>query len=295
MASRLTLWQAISTRISRAIDQPFAAVHVKPVGGGCINSACRIEGDGLAFFVKLNNASKLSMFEAEAAGLEEIARTRTIRVPRPICCGVEDTQAFIVLEYIELGGRSDWALFGSQFAELHKTTREQFGWKRDNTIGSTPQINTQTSDWVEFWRERRLRFQLQLAATNGYTGSLQEKGERLMESLEVFFRDYSVTPSLLHGDLWGGNAAFDNEGNPVIFDPAVYYGDREADVAMTELFGGFGSRFYRAYNEEWPLDSGYRVRKDLYNLYHILNHLNLFGGRYLRQAENMIENLLAQR
>lgn len=292
VASSPSLWQKISSRISRAIDQPFAAVQVKPVGGGCINSASRIEGNGLAFFVKLNDADRLSMFEAEAAGLEEIARTNTARAPRPICCGVEASQAFLVLEYIELGGRGDWSLLGTQLARLHKTTNDKFGWACDNTIGSTPQINTQCEDWIEFWREHRLGFQLKLAANNGYTGSLQKNGERLAASLDVFFRDYQPQPSLLHGDLWGGNAAFDNEGNPVIFDPAVYYGHREADLAMTELFGGFGPSFYEAYSEACPLNSGYPVRKNLYNLYHVLNHLNLFGGSYLRQAERMIERLL---
>jgi protein-ribulosamine 3-kinase len=294
MTSTPSLWQKISSRISHAIDQPFAAVQVKPLAGGCINSASRIEGNGLSFFVKLNDAAKLSMFEAEAAGLEEIARTNTVRVPRPICSGVEASQAFLVLEYIELGGRGDWSLLGAQLAQLHKTTSEQFGWARDNTIGSTPQINTQRDDWIEFWRERRLGFQLTLAAKNGYAGSLQKKGERLAVSLGVFFRDYQPQPSLLHGDLWGGNAAFDQDGNPVVFDPAVYYGDREADLAMTELFGGFGRGFYSAYDEAFPLDNGYKVRKTLYNLYHVLNHLNLFGGSYLRQAESIIDGLVAQ-
>ncbi|MGH8727211.1 MAG: fructosamine kinase family protein [Burkholderiales bacterium] len=294
MASSPSLWQEISSRISRAIHRPFASVQVKPVGGGCINSASRIEGNGLAFFVKLNNAAKLSMFEAEAAGLEEIARTHTVRVPQPICCGVEASQAFLVLEYIELGSRGDSSLLGTQLAQLHKPTSDKFGWSRDNTIGSTPQINMQSDDWIEFWRERRLGFQLSLAAKNGYSGALQKKGERLAGSLDIFFRDYQPQPSLLHGDLWGGNAAFDSRGNPVIFDPAVYYGDREADLAMTELFGGFGRGFYSAYREAFPLDRGYEVRKTLYNLYHVLNHLNLFGGSYLRQAEGMIDGLLAQ-
>jgi protein-ribulosamine 3-kinase len=289
------LWQNISSRIAAALNKKFEASKVFAVGGGCINSAYRIEDNGLSFFVKLNDAAKRDMFEAEAAGLDEITRTHTVRVPRPICCGVESSQAFLVLEYIELGGRGDWALLGSQFAQLHKTTREQFGWTRDNTIGSTPQINTPSSNWIEFWRERRLAYQLKLAARNGYTGTLQKKGERLMGSLDLFFRDYRPQPSLLHGDLWGGNAAFDQHGHPVIFDPATYYGDREADLAMTELFGGFGRGFYSAYDETFPLDNGYGVRKMLYNLYHVLNHLNLFGGSYLRQAESMIENLLAQR
>jgi len=184
-------------------------------------------------------------------------------------------------------------LLGRQLAALHRVTHTRFGWHRDNTIGSTPQINTQKNDWVTFYREQRLRYQLELAAENGYGGSLQRRGEQLLERLPAFFISYRPRPSLLHGDLWGGNHAALTDGTPVIFDPAVYYGDREADLAMTELFGGFGSGFYSAYRAAWPLDPGYRVRKDLYNLYHVLNHLNLFGGGYRGQAEQMVDRLLA--
>jgi fructosamine-3-kinase len=200
-----------------------------------------------------------------------------------------------VLEYLELGGSSRVSdrLLGQQLAYLHQHTQPYFGWHRDNTIGSTTQINQQSHDWLKFWQEQRLGFQLQLAAKNGYGGRLQASGERLGSELAVFF-NHTPTPSLLHGDLWSGNAATDKQGNPVIFDPACYYGDREADLAMTELFGGFSGDFYAAYQDVWALHEDYRVRKSLYNLYHILNHLNLFGGGYLRQAENMITGLLAQ-
>jgi fructosamine-3-kinase len=176
---------------------------------------------------------------------------------------------------------------------MHRTARDHFGWDRDNTIGSTPQHNAPCGEWVTFWREHRLGFQLDLAARQGYGGRLQKLGERLLADLTGLI-DHDPRPSLLHGDLWGGNIGYDREGNPVIFDPAVYYGDREADLAMTELFGGFGSGFYAAYEEAWPLDPGYSVRKTLYNLYHILNHLNLFGSGYLGQAQTMTERLLAE-
>ena len=164
----------------------------------------------------------------------------------------------------------------------------------ENTIGSTPQHNNRHDDWVEFWRQERLGRQLQFAAGNGYGGVLQSQGEKLLERFQGFFQDYQPQASLLHGDLWGGNAAADGRGNPVMFDPACYFGDRETDIAMTELFGGFGAEFYAAYQAEYPLDAGYKVRKTLYNLYHILNHLNLFGRAYLAQANNMIEGLLAE-
>jgi fructosamine-3-kinase len=177
---------------------------------------------------------------------------------------------------------------------MHRVTGRSFGWRRDNTIGSTPQPNTPGNDWIAFWREQRLGFQLRLAERNGLSSALQAKGERLLERLEAFFRGYAPAPSLLHGDLWGGNHGYTVSGEPVVFDPAVYYGDREADLAMTELFGGFGAGFYAAYKEVWPLDSGYAVRKQLYNLYHVLNHANLFGGGYASQAEAMMERLLAE-
>jgi fructosamine-3-kinase len=169
----------------------------------------------------------------------------------------------------------------------------RFGWDRDNTIGSTPQLNEPSVDWVTFWRERRLGYQLELAARNGYRGRLKQRGERLLDGLGALL-DHNPVPSLLHGDLWGGNLGYDEAGEPVIFDPACYFGDREADLAMTELFGGFGRRFWAAYQEAWPLSEGYPVRKHLYNLYHVINHLNLFGGGYLSQAESMIDRLLAE-
>jgi protein-ribulosamine 3-kinase len=176
---------------------------------------------------------------------------------------------------------------------MHRATSGRFGWHRDNTIGATPQLNAWESDWIVFWQTYRLGYQLDLAARSGHGGQLQRRGGLLLERLPALF-DHAPVPSLLHGDLWGGNFSGDAEGNPVIFDPACYYGDREADLAMTELFGGFSGRFYSAYRAAWPLDPGYDTRKTLYNLYHILNHLNLFGGGYGSQAERMIDRLLAE-
>ena len=177
---------------------------------------------------------------------------------------------------------------------MHRHTQDRFGWHRDNTIGSTPQPNEKNSDWVVFWQQQRLGFQLELAAQNGIADSLREQGQRLIEVLPSFFSNYRPAPSLLHGDLWSGNYAMDTAGHPVIYDPAVYYGDREADLAMTELFGSLPQQFYSAYEEAWPIDAGYSVRKTLYNLYHILNHFNLFGGGYSSQAGHMIKSLLSE-
>ncbi len=288
-------WQIIAEHIAQVTGAPFDPLEPRHVGGGCINTAVRLTDGDRAYFVKLNQASLMEMFEAEAEGLRAMAETATIRVPGPVCSGITENQSYLVMEYIEMGqaGREGRNNAGRRLAEMHRATWESFGWHRDNTIGSTPQPNAPQGSWIDFWREQRLGFQLRLAARNGYGGSLQRGGDRLLEGFHHLI-DHDPRPSLLHGDLWGGNMAYDADGQPVIFDPAVYYGDREADLAMTELFGGFGNAFYDAYRESWPLAPGYATRKTLYNLYHILNHLNLFGGGYLGQASSMIDRLLAE-
>jgi fructosamine-3-kinase len=288
-------WGAIAARIAAVSGRAFKPAPPRSAGGGCINRSVVLSDGASSYFVKLNDSTRLAMFEAEAAGLEEIAASDTVRVPIPLCAGTAGGEAYLAMEHLRLGGSSGGsaALAGRQLARMHRTTRQDFGWKRENTIGSTPQPNGYSSDWVAFWRDRRLRFQLDLAARNGYGGRLQERGSLLLEGLERLI-DHAPAPSLLHGDLWGGNIGYAEGGQPVIYDPAVYYGDREADLAMTELFGGFGADFYAAYREAWPLDPGYETRRDLYNLYHVINHLNLFGAGYLGQAQGMIERLLAQ-
>jgi fructosamine-3-kinase len=288
-------WNGIADHISQATGSEFRVDNELSVGGGCINTAQLLEGrDGRRWFVKFNRAELLPMFEAEADGLEAMVATGTVRVPKPLCHGISDGQAYLVMEAITSGqGGQATTTLGTQLAQMHRCTQEQFGWRRDNTIGSTPQPNALSDDWTRFWREQRLGLQLELAARNGYRGELQRKGAQLMAALDGILDGHRPLPSLLHGDLWSGNYSVDDQGRPVIFDPATYYGDREADLAMTELFGGFGAEFYRAYRQEWPLDDGYPRRRTLYNLYHILNHLNLFGGGYAGQAEQMMDSLLA--
>ncbi|MDH5357745.1 MAG: fructosamine kinase family protein [Gammaproteobacteria bacterium] len=282
--------------IEKATALTLSNYHLSPIAGGCINTAYRLETQQHSFFIKLNQPRLLPMFEAEARGLQEMAELAAVRIPKVICYGQADNHSYLVQEYISLGNLRGQAnqLLGKQLAQLHQHQQPYFGWHIDNTIGSTPQHNDREHDWLTFWQQHRLGAQLEFAAKNGFGGRLQEKGQRLMSELNAFFDNYSPTPSLLHGDLWGGNAAADSQGNPIIFDPACYYGDRETDVAMTELFGGFGGEFYSAYQSEYPLDTGYKTRKTLYNLYHILNHVNLFGGGYLAQAESMIEQCLAE-
>jgi fructosamine-3-kinase len=275
----------------RVADQP--GPHV---GGGSINACVQWPAAEGALFVKLADVGRRDMFEAEAAGLHALAAAQAVRVPAVLGCGIAGDKAFLALEWIEFGpARSGTeARLGEALARLHRATAGRFGWHRDNTIGATPQRNAWTADWVEFFARHRLGFQLELAGQSGHGGRWLERGHMLCERLDAFFAGYTPQPSLLHGDLWGGNWAVDASGAPVIFDPATYYGDRETDLAMTHLFGGFGSEFYAAYESAWPLDRGAGARRDLYNLYHVLNHLNLFGGGYRAQAERMIERLLAE-
>lgn len=233
------------------------------------------------------------MFEAEADGLRELRKARAIRVPEIIGCGISDGNSYIALERLSLQ-RADARTerrFGEQLAEQHRYTSDRFGWFRDNTIGVTPQINTWTDDWLSFFREHRLQYQLDLAAANGYSIELAEPGSRLVDRLTDLFDGYAPVASLLHGDLWAGNWGR-ADGEPVTFDPAVYYGDRETDIAMTRLFGGFGPAFYQAYEANWPKQPGHEQRLKLYQLYHVLNHLNIFGRSYLTQAKQLISELL---
>ena len=233
--------------------------------------------------------------DAEVDGLARLARAEAIRVPRVLGQGASGGEAWLELEWLDLhaADASCDARLGAALARLHRVTGTTYGLERDNAIGAAPQPNAPCDDWARFWRGQRLGFQLERAADNGHGGRLLERGHRLLERIPAFFAGYRPQPSLLHGDLWAGNRGMLADGTPVIFDPAVYHGDREADLAMTRLFGGFGTRFYDAYAAEWPLDAGAATRVDLYNLYHALNHLILFGGGYRAMAEAMIDRLLA--
>ena len=206
-----------------------------------------------------------------------------MRAPEPFAYGAHGDEAHLVLEFLELEASGDWAALGRMLAQLHRQTGPRFGWSRDNFIGETPQKNAWHDDWPSFFAECRLAPQLRLAEARGYRFEIGDVTDLLAR--------HRPPPSLLHGDLWRGNAAF-TQGAPVLFDPAVYYGDREADLAMSELFGGFAPQFYAAYQAAYPLEPGYALRKHLYNLYHLLNHLNLFGGGYLEQVKAALGLLL---
>jgi fructosamine-3-kinase len=245
--------------------------HRQPVGGGCIHRCYRVpEG-----FLKVNDAGLADAFAAEADGLAAL-RAAGCTAPEPIEYGIDGGEAYLLLQWLELRPRGDFAALGRMLARVHASRGKQFGWPRDNYIGSTPQRNRLTDDWKTFWREQRMGPQLELARRNGHRIDIGPLLDRACDVLE----GHAPQPSLVHGDLWSGNVGFTAQG-PVVFDPAAYYGDREVDLAMTELFGGFPPAFYSAYGS---MPAGYERRKHLYNLYHLLNHLNLFGGAYLAQV-----------
>jgi fructosamine-3-kinase len=286
------MWTEIDTQISQVTGDKFNSIQRRSISGGCINQGYAISNGERSFFVKINQASQIAMFEAEILGLKQISATNTIKVPQPICSGVTNNACYLVLEWLQLGGggSKSWQQLGKDLAALHQAKcGEKFGWDINNTIGSTVQINTWADNWVEFYTHQRLEHQFKLCRMKG---AFFSQAEKLLAAIPKLLHGHQVKPSLVHGDLWGGNAGCTVDGIPVIYDPATYIGDREVDIAMTELFGGFPSAFYQGYQEVYPLEAGYEKRKTLYNLYHILNHFNLFGGGYKSQANSMISQLL---
>jgi fructosamine-3-kinase len=288
--------EALHKRVEQYL-QESAPLEGEPawhaLGEGVGGRRWRLDWGQARWFVKSGDAEILA---AEADGLGALAATGTLRVPRVLTTQAVADEAYLLLEWLPLVRKqsASAARLGETLAALHLQGAPGFGWPRHNFIGATPQFNTPGDDWAAFFRNQRLGFQLRLAAENGYRGALQEEGARLADALPKFFAGYTPRPALLHGDLWGGNRGVLVDEGPVVFDPAVYHGDREADLAMTELFGGFDGEFYAAYRLHAPLDAGYGQRRQLYNLYHVLNHLNLFGGAYLDQASSMIKSLLAE-
>ncbi|MEJ1964153.1 MAG: fructosamine kinase family protein [Gammaproteobacteria bacterium] len=287
---------ALSQRLSSTLGGIFEPHPSVRVHGGCINDSFRWQSSNGPLFVKIANRYQLSMLEAEARGLRELDAANAVRVPVVLDVGEVGNGSFLALEWIELSCATgeEQARLGTQLARQHRVLATRFGWDSNNTIGSTAQLNTWSDDWLSFFRERRLRCQLELARRNGHGGRLQDSGNLLLERMDQLLGEHRPAPSLLHGDLWDGNIGADPSGAPVIFDPAVYFGDREADLAMTRLFGGFSREFYAAYEKAWPLPASAAGRVDLYNLYHVLNHLNLFGTGYLAQAQSLIDRLLAR-
>lgn len=294
-----TLRNTLSEHISASSHQPFTLQHCQSVSGGSINSSYKISDNNKRYFLKTNSARYAAMFVAEAQGLHCIAKSNTVLTPKPICYSETSDTTYLVMDYLDLGSahndnaRHAIDQLGEQLAAMHRHTQTAYGWEVNNTIGSTPQINTTCDSWLTFYREHRLGYQINLAEQNGHHGSLIDKAQALNEQLDQLLF-HNPPASLLHGDLWSGNYGVTDSGTPAIFDPAVYYGDRETDIAMTELFGGFPPQFYDAYWHHYPKEAEYSVRKTLYNLYHILNHLNLFGEGYYSQADHMVSALLSE-
>jgi protein-ribulosamine 3-kinase len=267
------------------------------VGGGSINQTNILHlTNGERVFLKHNSHPSPEFFVAEAKGLKLLSRAdKGPRIPKLLALQDSPVPTFLILEYIE---KSSPALnfpvrFAQSLAELHRNTHHSFGLDHDNYIGSTPQKNTRNNNGIHFFRDYRLQHQQELARKSGKLPSVIDKNiSKLCDRIEDYLDITGEQPALLHGDLWSGNYFPDEDHIPCIFDPAVYYGLREADLAMTELFGRLPQQFYDAYHEAFPLNPGYDERKDLYNLYHLLNHLNLFGSSYLESVEQLIRKYI---
>ena len=261
------------------------------VGGGCIADSRKIKTEsGREFFLKTGGTSD-SMFHCEANGLRELGKAQALRIPQVVAV----TDDFLLLEYISQGIRTNdfFEKFGQNLAHLHRFQAGYFGFFEDNYIGATPQLNIpdpyEAQDWPAFYFNKRLLFQYRLAERNGYVSPRLKTGfMKLESSIDSILKGSEEPPCLLHGDLWGGNYLCDENGEAVLIDPAVYYGHREADLAMTKLFGGFSAAFYESYHCEYPLPAGWEYRENIYKLYHVLNHLNLFGTGYLQEAEQLL-------
>ena len=285
------LLENICADISRSLGRSFVNQGQVLVGGGCISRTFRLSNDEESFFVKVGEASVEAMFRAEILGLETLRASGELVLPKVICCGHVDDHAFLVLSWEELGGPANYAALGNALARLHRKLQgHAFGFDEDNFIGATPQKNTWGESWQSFFFDQRLAFQIELAQAKGGRFPLFSK---LYDKGRCLLSDHSVVPSAVHGDLWSGNVSFLSNGTPIIYDVATYFGDREVDLAMSQLFGGFPPAFYQAYEAVWPLAHGFQTRFELYNLYHILNHFNLFGVHYEAQANNMISNLVS--
>ena len=281
--------------ISGLFGTGMQIVSRRQVYGGDINLSYRLTlSDGRSVFMKSNTPENLSFFEAEAKGLEALRQTVTIGVPEVLGMGADKNMSFLLLEYLESAPKIEryFEVFGRELAALHRADCSflvpdgLFGFSGDNYIGATPQKNTPMTSWVDFFRECRLMPQFRMA-DRYFDAETRKLCTKLTDHLDSYLPEPEF-PSLIHGDLWSGNAAPGPDGKAWIFDPAAYVGHHEAELAMTELFGKYPETFYRAYNEVTPIDSGYQDRRDLYNLYHLLNHLNLFGSSYLGAVKNIL-------
>jgi fructosamine-3-kinase len=281
------LRETLESRLDCTIDAAAS------VGGGCIANACRLETDASPLFLKYGDDDVARTFPGEAAGLEALAAADSpLTVPTVVdrAPPSDEHPGFLVMDWINPGrqGRRFWETFGQGLAALHRQTEAEYGFEDDNFIGRLPQQNEWMDNWPAFFRSQRLEPQVQMARERSrwraeWTRPLEQLYRRLPEILPG-----APEASVLHGDLWKGNFMVTATGTPALIDPATYYGHREADLAMTELFGGFQDRFYDAYRAAWSLEPGYETRKEVYNLYHLINHLNLFGAGYASSVEGVL-------
>lgn len=272
-----------------------AILSFSSVYGGDINTAYRLNfQDSTSVFVKLNSADLFpQMFKKEALGLKLLSKYSALKIPEVLEEGNFDSKAYLALEFLDSSAstKNFWEVFGAQLAELHKSTKPNFGLDYDNYIGSLSQSNKQHKSWEEFFAKERILPQVKMAFDNRKLArNLLFKVERLLHRTNELVP--KETPSLVHGDLWNGNYMISKTGNPALIDPAVYYGHREMDIAMTHLFGGFSQNFYDSYNQVLPMEKDWKSRLDFHNLYPLLVHVNLFGGAYIRKVEGIIKSYL---
>jgi protein-ribulosamine 3-kinase len=293
------LESAILSALSETLGLEIGLIQKQPVGGGSCTAAWHMLSTRGEFFVKLQRSEEQDYFKAESLGLKELSKaqlaselkpkTPYLTIPKAHAYGQCEGMAFLAMEHLNFSSNGNEEHLGEAIANLHRITAKQHGWIMDNTLGPTPQPNQQHKDWCEFFKTQRLSYMLTLAQSRGCK---IPEGKALLDNFPSLFENTQPAPSLLHGDLWRGNVAFLNHGQPCIFDPATHYGDRECDIAMTELFGGFSRSFYEGYRSIWPLEAGYEKRKKLYQLYHVLNHFVIFGEPYGQQANHMVNEIL---
>ena len=286
----------LKARLEKILSEPIKSTS--SVSGGCIDDSRKLQLEsGKLYFLKQLLGSSLGAFDAEERGLEELRKSGAVNVPEIVCKGPD----FLLLQWIEAGysrSSSSMEMLGRQFAELHRYRGKKFGLSEDNILGDSPQSNKPSKEgrlnWAKFFVENRLEFQTSLAVKNGYaTPELKNLMDNLIKKVPDLISGTEEEPSLLHGDLWSGNYLIDESGIPWLIDPAVYYGHREADLAMTSLFGGFSNTFFSAYKSAYPISPGYSEREPLYQLYHVLNHLNLFGTDYYGQVISVLKRYAA--
>jgi fructosamine-3-kinase len=284
------MWQQILAHINNEVEQPFELVSKNQLAGSELNRIYQLQGHTKDYFIKINQRSYLEHFAAEVLSLQTLRQHRGLNVPKVICCSQSLDTAFLVLEYLDLiePTQLSWQHLAKQIALMHQQHEQaMYGFDWDNYLGHTLQPNKWQGNWSSFFSEQRIGWQLQLLVEQGFGFG---KLDTIVEKVRQRLQGYQPTPSLLHGDLWRGNVGF-SANAAWLFDPACYYGDRETDIAYSQLFGRLPEPFYAYYQELLPLDTDFEQRKELYNLYHILNHANLFRGAYLVQAQQLIKQL----